>query len=182
MTFTVAVVVDPWVAHFWQDTSYRDYLRSEFQKLPVISHVRTATTKHLGYSMSHLWENTAGWNYTTNLPNPPNSIHDKALSKNFIIMSNKVNTTKYHKKTRTWTTTLVPGARLVAHKDGLININAENDAIDRMLTAKPKPDLVVIIDPEKIATKVASSQHTLSTALAHGYARARSLGLNILVW
>jgi hypothetical protein len=184
MTFTVAVVVDPWIAHFWQDQNYMAYLRAEFQKLPVVSHFRTATARHLDYRMSSLWDSTAGWNYTTNLPNPPNSIHDKALTKNFIIMSNKIDTTTFNKKTQTYTTTPVPGARLVAHKDGLININAENDAIDRMFSTKPKPDLVVIIDPEHLLSGPnagSSSAHTLSTAIYHGHYTAQQMGLNILV-
>ena len=184
MTFTVAVVIDPWIPHFWGDKNYMAYLRNEFQKLPVVSHFRSATTKHLGYGIQRLWETTAGWHYTTNQANPPNSIHDKALHKNFIIMSNKLETTTYDKKTKTYTTTPVPGARLVAHKDGLININAENEAIDRMLSAKPKPDLVVIIDPEHLLSAPvpnAPGANTLSTAIWHGYVTASQMGLNILI-
>ena len=167
MTYTIAIVADPWLARLTAaNQQLEKKLESIIQQLPVATQILTATSRHQSYN---IWRR---FNYS-------GSIHYGCKVKNSMLMSKQWEHSKYDPKTKTYNYSITLGARLVLTRDGLVNTNAEYDAITRMLsTKKPKPDMVLIIDPEQLITTGSISQHTASLGIFHAHKIASQMGLN----
>lgn len=170
MTFTVALIADPWFP--WmkaRNTNLEPQIKKTIQTLPATDMLWTATSRHAAYPLLYLFKYNG-------------SKHHNIKHKNHMLMSRQWEKSTYNHKTQTYTYSNTPNAVLVNTREGLVNINAENDAITRMLSNKrPKPDLVLIIDPDQLLTRNRPSPHTISSAVIHAHIVANQLGLNVQV-
>lgn len=169
MTYTYALILDPdWRTIFtkpaWDDPNagasplaqwyYRT--KSHFNALPPADRILTALSRDDSYHIHWLWNDAHS--PPTKYSRPDNLIGTSHPNlqhydnhKNFLLASMKFHTPK----TKTKPAASVPGAIPVNTAYGLMNANAGNDAIIRMLTQKKHQiHHIVILDPgSRIASR-----------------------------
>lgn len=181
--FKVAVIADPYLQTVLINTQERARLRAEFMKLPPTDVFMTAVSKPLSWTISHLWRDIAGYKQ------PSTTVHPNAGHHNSTIMSYKLETSKYDKQTKTYIHTPIPNCQMVNTKDGLMNTNAELDAVDRMLSSEThKPDFVLILDPRntiaqppQFGSVQTPNIHSRVCSYGEAEAQIRQLPLKIIV-
>lgn len=161
MRYTYAIIYDPdWRLMYrpwpvWNDPNvassqlaqWKLRVKQHFNALPPAELVLTALSRDDQYHIPWIWQDAVPSPHQYTWPHElVRSVHkiDYMSHKNFSILSNKTEV----KATKTRPAGPVPNFVAVNTHYGIMNANASNDAIERMLTnRKYKIDHIVIIDP-----------------------------------